>query len=161
MLLSGHVLSFVNGAIGPAFLSCSVLKIIPPIAFIHGTIDMMIDSIAVRFIVDPITLIDITINMGELTLAVSAIVFPLTFIAGAIRPLLLAVTISETSNPFSTICSSSLECVCGALFSLRIRVVWPVLRNSLSAFLHSKVPRISPFAFHNESSVSPRQVTSE
>jgi len=109
-----------------------MLKIISPLAFVLGSVDMMVDTVSIGFIVDPFSIINIAINMREFTLAMSSIVLPLALILSTIWPLLNSESISESSNPLSVICGASLESICSSLFSLSIRVVLPVLRDSLS-----------------------------
>lgn len=87
----------------------------------------MVHAIPVGLVVDPVALIDVSVDMRELALSVRPIVFPLSFVPGTVRPLLLSVTISKTSDPFARVCRTCFESVCASLFSLGVRIVWPVL----------------------------------
>jgi hypothetical protein len=116
---------------------------------------MNVDSISISFIVHPVSFIDVSIHMNEFPVSMSSVVFPLTyethlnlhlsitFISGSIRPHLGSITISESSNPLPCISSPCLECIGSSVFSLSLRIVFHVFRNSLLRFIHCKILAIS------------------
>lgn len=143
MLLSSHVFTFVNRAIGPTFFAVTVLQVIPPVTFVHGTVDVVVHTIAIGLVVDPITLINVAVDVSELAFAVCPIIFPFAFIPGTIWPLLLSVAISETSNPLSSIRCTCFESVSRPLFSFGMWIIWSILRYGFPALFDSEIARIS------------------
>ena len=84
---------------------------------------MDVNTVAVGLIIDPVAFVDVAIYMYELSVAMCAVVFPLALVAGAIRPHLNAVAISETPDPLSLVGRTRLESVQWSLLSLGFRVV--------------------------------------
>lgn len=148
MLLTSHVFALVDGSVGPALLAGAVLQVIAPVPLIHGAVDVVVDAVTIGLVIDPVSFVNIAIYVGELALAMSAVVFPLALVAGTVWPLLLPVAVSEATNPLSAVGRACLERVGRPLLSLGVRVVRPVPRDRLPAFLNSKVPRVSLQEIH-------------
>jgi hypothetical protein len=82
--------------------------------------------------------------MYELSVAMSAVVFPLPLVAGAIRPHLYAITVTETPNPLPLVGRTRLESVQWSLLSLGFRVVL-LLRHSLPGFFNCEIFAVGLF----------------
>lgn len=161
MLLSSHIFTFVNRAVSPTFFTVTVLQIISPVTFVHGTVDVVVHTIAIGLIVDPIALVNVAVDMSELAFTMCPIIFPFSFISGTIWPLLLSVTISETTDPLSSIRCTCFKSVSRPLFSFGMWIIRSVFRYGFPALFDGEIARISPFGFHYESCVPPRQMPSE
>ena len=119
----------------------AMLEVVHPLAFISCTVHVDVDALAVGLVVHPVALVDVTVDMGELTEALGSIVLPVALIARAIRPDLLSIAISETTDPLAGIGSASLISVRLPLLSLSLRVVWSVC-DGLSQLNLGEIPAV-------------------
>lgn len=141
MLLTKHVVTLINGAIGPTLFSLTMLEVIFPHTFVASSIDMNIGTESVSFVTDPVSFIDVSVDMDELSLAVSTVVFPLTLVGGAIDPGLLPIAVSEPSDPLTNIGSFRSENIKRALLSLSMGVILSVA-DGLSGLFNGEVPAV-------------------
>ena len=80
-----------------------MLQVIHPLAFVSRPIHMNVDSLPVGLIVNPVALVDISVDMSELAEAMRPVVLPVTFVAGTVLPNLLAVAVSEPTDPLARV----------------------------------------------------------
>ena len=90
-------------------------------------VDVDIDSMAVGFVINPVSFVDITINVGEFSKSLSSVIFPVSLVAGSIRPHLLAIAITESTNPLSSVGGPGLVPVGWSLLTFGIRIVLSII----------------------------------
>jgi len=122
---------------------------------------MMVDSIAIALVIHPISFIDVTIDVSEFTFAMRSIILPLADVLRAIWPLLFTIAISEATDPLTVIGSTCFESIGISLDPFGMWVVYLVSGHSLTRLFNCEVTRISLFTFHDEGSISARQVAPE
>ena len=130
----------------------AVLEIVHPLAFVASAIDMDVDTLAVGFVIDPVTFIHVTVNVGEFTESMGSVVLPVTFVAGAIGPDLLAIAVTEATDPLAGILGASRVSVGWSLLAFSIRVVRYIF-DSLFELNRCKVATISSFCLLDKSNV--------
>jgi len=67
---------------------------------------MNVDTLSIRLIIDPVSLIYIPVDVGEFAEAMRPIVLPVAFITSPIRPDLLSVPVTESTDPLPSILGS-------------------------------------------------------
>lgn len=116
-----------------------MLEIILPLSFISRTIHMYIRSLSISFIILPLSFEYISIYMIEFAFSVRFVILPfayflilkmklinmqansirfITFISCTIWPLLLSISISHVTLPFSIIYCPTFKCVRWSLLPL-------------------------------------------
>ncbi len=121
-----------------------MLEVLLPLTLVPGPIHMDVDALAVCLIIDPISLVNIPIDVGELSKPVGPVVLPVAFVAGAVRPDLFTVAISEATNPLPCVLGARRISVCSSLLTLGIRIVRGVC-DRFFQLNRSKVSAVSSF----------------
>ena len=84
---------------------------------------MNVNALAVGLIIHPIAFINISIDMGEFAESVRSIIFPIALIAGTIAPNLLAIAVTESTDPLTRVLRTGRVGVRRPLLTLCVRVV--------------------------------------
>ena len=101
---------------------------------------MNVHALPVGFVVHPVSFVHVPINVGKFAKTMRAIVLPVTLVAGTIRPSLFALSISEASDPLTSVGCARRVCIGRSLFAPCIRIV-RLIRNGLSQFDYGEVAR--------------------
>lgn len=113
-----------------------MLKVVLPLAIIACPVLVDVDTLAISSVVDPVPIVDVTIHMDELSVPCGVTQLPASFINSAIRPCLLAVPVSETTEPLAYV-----HCA-------RFKLVWRSASTFLPLYCQSLVSqRLLPICF--------------
>ena len=110
MLFTLKELALINSTIRPIFKPNAMLLVFIPLAYVLGSVSVRISTLAICFIIQPFSFVDIAICVVQFAMSVSFSGFPLPLIAGAIGPVLLAIAVSQPSQPFTLIHSPGVQC---------------------------------------------------
>jgi len=88
-----HIISTINGSIGPRLLPKPMLFVIEPLTFIFRAVWVKISATSLCLVVNPIALVNITIVMNQFSTAVCQTVSKLTLVLWSVNPYLNAETV--------------------------------------------------------------------
>jgi hypothetical protein len=139
MLPSESILSVISACISPGLNAFAMLEVVSPHSLILRSIDMLVDTKTIGFVVCPLAIINVAINVNELTFTMSSVFTPLSNVLGTVRPMLLALAVTETSLPFTVVDGTTLEAIRWAFLTTLVGIEGFLRRNSLLALFISEV----------------------
>lgn len=103
------IVTDITAAIGPYFLTGTMLEVMLPIALVPCSVHVSVNAITISFILEPFALKYITVNVPELPTTACLIELPEAFVACAIRPYLDTEAMLHVAKPLPFVHSAVFE----------------------------------------------------